>query len=649
MAVVTAPRAPVSHVGGMVVAPPTIAEPAYQGLWSWFTTVDHKRIGILYGVSAGTFFVIGGLEALVIRLQLWVPNNTLVTAQTFNALFTMHATTMIFLAIMPMGLLFFNYILPLQIGARDVAFPRLNAFSYWTFILGGIMLNVSFLLGGAPDAGWFGYANLTTRQYSPGPGIDFWMLGLQVLGVASLAGALNFFVTLLNMRAPGMSLMRMPIFCWMALITMVLLLLAFPSITVGLILLMFDRFFDTNFYSVPHGGDPILWQHLFWVFGHPEVYILILPAMGIVSEIIPVFARKPLFGYAVMVYSGIAIGFLAFGVWAHHMFAVGLGPIADAVFASSTMLIAVPTGVKIFNWIGTMFKGSVSFKTPMLFSMGFISMFIIGGLSGIMHASPPADLLQHDTYFIVAHIHYVLIGGSIFGLLAGVHYWFPKMSGRMLNETLGKWNFWTFIIFFNLTFMPMHWTGLLGMPRRVYTYGPELGVTTLNQMSTIGAIGLGFSVLLFVINIFTSLRFGEIASDDPWDGATLEWSIPSPPPAYNFARLPSVHSRDAWWALKHPERMHLDPIEVTPAAGGPAHATEQAHDVVRTATLDAPPPIIHMPSPSYWPLLCSVGLFLMAAGLLVSESIGTIAIPVFLVAGLLLLIGSIYGWSYEAP
>jgi cytochrome c oxidase subunit I len=649
MAVVTAPRAPVTHVGGMVVAPPTIAEPAYQGLWSWFTTVDHKRIGILYGVSAGTFFVIGGLEALVIRLQLWVPNNTLVTAETFNALFTMHATTMIFLAIMPMGLLFFNYILPLQIGARDVAFPRLNAFSYWTFILGGIMLNVSFLLGGAPDAGWFGYANLTTRQYSPGPGIDFWMLGLQVLGVASLAGALNFFVTLLNMRAPGMSFMRMPIFCWMALITMVLLLLAFPSITVGLILLMFDRFFDTNFYSVPHGGDPILWQHLFWVFGHPEVYILILPAMGIVSEIIPVFARKPLFGYAVMVYSGIAIGFLAFGVWAHHMFAVGLGPIADAVFASSTMLIAVPTGVKIFNWIGTMFKGSVSFKTPMLFSMGFISMFIIGGLSGIMHASPPADLLQHDTYFIVAHIHYVLIGGSIFGLLAGVHYWFPKMSGRMLNETLGKWNFWTFIIFFNLTFMPMHWTGLLGMPRRVYTYGPELGVTTLNQMSTIGAIGLGFSVLLFVINIFTSLRFGEIASDDPWDGATLEWSIPSPPPAYNFARLPSVHSRDAWWALKHPERMHLDPIEVTPAAGGPAHATEQAHDVVRTATLDSPPPIIHMPSPSYWPLLCSVGLFLMAAGLLVSESVGTIAIPVFLIAGLLLLIGSIYGWSYEAP
>jgi cytochrome c oxidase subunit 1 len=646
MAVVTAP---LSHVGGMVVAPPAIADPAYEGLWSWFTTVDHKRIGILYGVSAGTFFVIGGLEALVIRLQLWVPDNTLVSAQTFNALFTMHATTMIFLAIMPMGAAFFNFILPLQIGARDVAFPRLNAFSYWAFILGGIMLNVSFLLGGAPDAGWFGYANLTTRQFSPGPGIDFWMMGLQILGVASIAAALNFFVTILNMRAPGMGFMRMPIFTWMSLITMVLLLLAFPSITVGLILLMFDRFFNTNFYSVPHGGDPILWQHLFWVFGHPEVYILILPGMGIVSEIIPVFSRKPLFGYAVMVYSGIAIGFLAFGVWAHHMFATGLGAISDAVFASSTMLIAVPTGVKIFNWIGTMFKGSVNFKTPMLWAIGFISMFIIGGLSGIMHASPPADLIQHDTYFIVAHIHYVLIGGSIMALMAGIYYWFPKMSGRMMNETLGKWNFWTFVLFFNLTFMPMHWTGLLGMPRRVYTYGIELGVTELNQISTIGAIGLGFSVLLFVINLFTSLRFGEIAADDPWDGATLEWSIASPPPIYNFARIPTVFSRDAWWATKHPERMHLDPIEVTPLAGGPAHGAQLAHDVVATAAPEAPPPIIHMPSPSYWPLLAALGLSIMASGLLASDSFGPVTIPIFAITGLLLLIGSIYGWSFESP
>src|ERR687886_1816780 len=634
MAVVSAP---LSHAGGMVVAPPTLAQPAYRGLWSWLTTVDHKRIGILYGVSAGTFFVIGGLEALVIRLQLWVPNNTLVSAQTFNSLFTTHAITMIFLAIMPLGAAFFNFIIPLQIGARDVAFPRLNSFSYWAFILGGILLNVSFLLGGAPDAGWFGYANLTTREFSPGPGIDFWMLGLQVLGVASLAAALNFFVTIVNMRAPGLSFMRMPIFTWMSLITMVLLLLAFPSITVGLILLMFDRFFGTNFYSVPNGGDPILWQHLFWVFGHPEVYILILPAMGIISEIIPVFSRKPLFGYAVMVYSGIAIAFLAFGVWAHHMFAVGLGAIADAVFASSTMLIAVPTGVKIFNWIATMVHGSVNWKTAMLFAVGFISMFIIGGVTGIMHASPPADLIQHDTYFIVAHIHYVLIGGSIMALLAGIYYWFPKMSGRMMNETLGKWQFWTFFIFFNIPFIPLPWTGLLGIPRRGYTYGPDLGVTGLNQVSTIGAMGLGFSVLIFVVNLFVSLRGGEIASDDPWDAATLEWSIPSPPPVYNFARIPVVHSRDAWWAMKHPERMHLDPMEITPRAGGPGHARPHAHEVVEQAPAGEPTPVIHMPSPSYWPLLAALGLFVMAAGLLVSEAVGTVAIPIFAVVGVALI------------
>src|SRR6266540_3517956 len=452
------------------------------------------------------------------------------------------------------------------------------------------MLNVSFLLGGAPEAGWFGYANLTERQFSPGSGIDFWILGLQLLGVASIAAALNFFVTIVNMRAPGMTFMRMPMFCWMSLITMVLLLLAFPSITVGLILLMFDRFFDTNFYSVAHGGDPVLW---------------------------------------------------------HHMFAVCLCPLADSVFASTTMLIAVPTGVKIFNWIGTMWRGSVSFKTPMLFAVGFIAMFIIGGVTGIMHASPPADLIQTDTYFIVAHIHYVLIGGSMMALFAGIYYWFPKMSGRMLNETLGQWNFWTFFIFFNVTFMPMHWTGLLGMPRRVYTYGPELGVTGLNQVSTIGAMGLGFSVLIFVVNLFLSLRSGEPAPDDPWDGATLEWSIPSPPPAYNFARIPMVHSRDAWWAMKHPERMHLDPIEVTPLAGGPAHPTERPHEVVATEVAAAPP-IIHMPSPSYFPLLAAAGLGLMAVGLLLADAVGPGVIPIFAITGLIVLFGSIYGWSFEA-
>ncbi len=628
---------PVPHTGSLVV-PAREIDRAYRGFWSWITTVDHKRIGILYGVSAFAFFLIGGLEALVIRLQLWVPDNTLVTAQQYNELFTMHATTMIFLAIMPMSAAFFNYIIPLQIGARDVAFPRLNAFSYWAFIAGGIFLNVSFLLGGAPAAGWFGYANLTSREFSPGPGIDFWLLGLQVLGVSSIAASLNFLVTVINMRAPGMSFMRMPMFVWMSTITFTLIVLAFPSITVGLILLMFDRFFGTNFYVVQHGGDPVLWQHLFWVFGHPEVYILILPAMGIISEILPVFSRKPLFGYAVMVYSGIAIAFLSFGVWAHHMFAVGLGPLADAVFSSTTMLIAIPTGVNVFNWIGTMWGGSIRFTTAQLYAVGFISMFIIGGLSGVMHASPPADLQQTDTYFVVAHLHYVLIGGSIMALLAGIYYWFPKMSGRYLDERLGQVNFWSFLIAFNVTFLPMHWTGLLGMPRRIYTYDAALGVTTLNQVSTVGALVLGFSVLLFVVNVFVSLRRGKRAPADPWDGATLEWSIPSPPPPYNFVRIPAVATRDAFWAMKYPDRIHVDEVEPTPVAGSPATVRNVPHEVVTLAQPEAAP-VIHMPSPSYFPVLVALGLVVAASGLLLTMAL----VPV----GILLLLAGIFGWSFE--
>ncbi len=634
MAVVTAPAPPTTGVA----VPAHEVERAYRGFWSWITTVDHKRIGILYGVSAVTFFLIGGVEALVIRLQLWAPNNTLVDARTFNELFTMHATTMIFLAVMPLSAAFFNYIIPLQIGARDVAFPRLNAFSYWAFISGGILLNVSFLLGGAPDAGWFGYANLTSREFSPGPGIDFWLLGLQVLGVSSVAAALNFLVTIINMRAPGMGFMRMPIFVWMSLITFVLLVLAFPAVTVGLILLMFDRFFDTSFYIVQRGGDPILWQQLFWVFGHPEVYILILPAMGIVSEVLPVFSRKPLFGYAVMVYSGLAIAFLSFGVWVHHMFAVGLGPVADAIFASTTMLIAIPTGVKVFNWIATMWGGSIRYTTAQLFAVGFISMFIIGGLSGVMHASPPADLQQTDTYFVVAHLHYVLVGGSIMGLLAGIYYWFPKMSGRYLSEALGKLNFWTFLAAFNVTFLPMHLTGLLGMPRRVYTYSPELGVTTLNQVSTVGALALGFSVLIFVINVFVSLRGGKPAPADAWDGATLEWSTPSPPPPYNFARIPMVASRDAFWAMKYPERTHLDPMEPAPRAGGTAQGTNAPHEVELVGQ-PGEAPVIHMPSPSYFPFMIALGLVVAASGLLLTMAL----VPI----GILIMLAGIFGWSFE--
>src|SRR3954463_8024152 len=471
------------------------------GLWSWITTVDHKRIGILYGATAFLFFLLGGVEALLLRIQLGAPDNTFLSPETYNELFTMHGTTMIFLAIMPLSAMFFNFMIPLLIGARDVAFPRLNAFSYWVFLLGGLFLNASWFFGHAPDQGWFGYANLTSRQFSPGPNVDFWLLGLQILGIASLAAGLNFVVTILNMREPGMRMLRLPPFTWMALITQFLIITAFPVITVALVLLMFDRFFGTHFFLPAGGGDPILWQHLFWMFGHPEVYILILPAMGIVSEVLPTFSRKPLFGYTVVVYSGVVIAFLGWSVWSHHMFSSGLGPIADSVFAGTTMLIAIPTGVKIFNWIGTLWGGQLSFRPPMLFAIGFIAMFIIGGLSGVTHASAPADLQQTDTYYVVAHIHYVLFGGTIMGLFAGMYYWWPKMTGRMLSESLGKLHFWLTLIGMNLAFFPMHFSGLLGMPRRIYTYSAELGVTRYNEVSTLGAFLIGIAALIFLINM----------------------------------------------------------------------------------------------------------------------------------------------------
>ena len=520
------------------------------GFWSWITTVDHKRIGILYGTTAFLFFLLGGIEALIMRLQLMKPDNTLVSPEFFNSLFTMHGTTMIFLGVMPLSAMFFNYFIPLQIGARDVAFPRLNAFSYWVFLLGGLFMNFSFLLNAAPNAGWFGYANLTSQQYSPGLNTDFWVLGLQILGIASMAAAINFFVTIVNMRAPGMKMLRMPMFVWMSFITQILLLLAFPVITVALVLLMMDRHFGSHFFLPEGGGDPVLWQHLFWIFGHPEVYILILPAFGIISEVLPVFSRKPLFGYTAMVFSGAFIAFLGFGVWSHHMFATGMGPIADSFFAISTMLIAVPTGVKIFNWLGTLWGGSLQYKTPLYFALGMIAMFIIGGLSGVMHASPPADLQQTDSYFVVAHFHYVLFGGSIFGLTAGAYYWYPKMFGRMLDERMGKLHFWLMLIGFNLTFFPMHFLGLNGMPRRVYTYAAGNNFELWNQVQTWGSIVLGISLLVFMVNIWRTMKKPKDAPADPWRGATLEWAIPSPPQEFNFAEVPAVHSSTPVWDLR---------------------------------------------------------------------------------------------------
>ena len=592
------------------------------GVWSWITTIDHKRIGILYGVTAFIMFLTGGLEALYIRLQLSLPNQDFVSPEVYNQLFTMHGTTMIFLAIMPMGAAFFNFVIPLQIGARDVAFPRLNAFSYWTFLAGALMLKLSWFMGGAPNAGWFGYAPITGAAYNPGQGIDFWILSLQILGVASLAAAFNFIVTIVNMRAPGLSLMRLPLFTWMTLVTSILLVLAFPVITVALIELMFDRFFGTNFFVPSAGANPLLWQHLFWIFGHPEVYILILPAMGIVSEIVPTFSRKPLFGYPVVVLSGVIIGFMGWMVWSHHMFTVGLGPIANSVFALTTMAIAVPTGVKIFNWIGTIWGGSVSMKTPMLFSVGFVALFIVGGLSGVMHSSAASDAQQQDTYFIIAHIHYVLFGGSIVALLAGVYYWFPKVTGRLMDETVGKINFWLMFIGMNIAFFPMHFLGLDGMPRRIVTYDSDMGWNLWNLVSSLGALLVALSVLVFMINVIRSYRKGEVAGADPWDARTLEWSIPSPPPEYNFAQIPVVHDRDAFWAQKR------EGVRAVPVAGG-----SEEHDV-------------HLPQPSYWPFVVSVGLLIAGYGLIYLGNNNPIAIAVAVI-GTFIAMFAVYAWSFE--
>ena len=559
---------------------PRQVEKSRSGIWDWMTTIDHKKIGIMYGAAALFFFVLGGIEALLIRWQLATPEAAVIDPDLYNQLFTMHGVTMVFLVGMPIAVAFFNYVVPLQIGARDVAFPRLNAFSFWVFLFGGLFMYASWFIGAAPDGGWFGYANLSSKQYSPGPNMDFYALGLQILGIGSIAGGVNFITTIINLRAPGMKLMRMPLFTWMAFVTSFIIITALPVLAVALFMLTFDRYWDTNFFNVAAGGDPILWQHLFWLFGHPEVYILILPAFGIASDVIPTFSRKPLFGYAIMVFSGALIGFISWGVWSHHMFTTGLGPIADSFFTISTMIIAIPTGVKIFNWLATMWGGAIRFTTSMLFSIAMVALFTIGGISGIMHSASPADLQQHDTYFVVAHFHYVLIGGLLMGVFSGFYYWYPKVTGRFMSETLGKWHFWLFVLGFNLTFFPMHWVGLLGMPRRVYTYSEELGLGDLNMFMSLAALLMAFGSLAFVWNLVRSWRRGEEAGPNPWGAATLEWATTSPPPEFNFAELPEVRSRNPLW--DHPES--FDEAVYTEPEGG-----------------------VHMPNPSFWPLITAAG------------------------------------------
>jgi cytochrome c oxidase subunit 1 len=536
----------------------------------------------------------------------------------------MHGTTMIFLAVMPLFSAFSNYLIPLQIGARDVAFPRLNALSYWVFLFGGLFIYSGVLLGNIADNGWFNYAPNSGLSYSPGHGIDFWDLGLQIVGIASLVGAVNLITTCLNMRAPGMTLMRMPIFTWMALVTQFLLLFAIPVITVALFLLMFDRMFGGNFFVVSEGADPLLWQHMFWIFGHPEVYIMIMPAFGIVSEVIPVFSRKPLFGYPFMVFSGIAIGFMGWGVWAHHMFASGAGPVTVAAFSLSTMFIAVPTGVKIFNWIATLWGGKLRFTTAMLFAVGLVTQFTIGGLSGVTHAVSPADTQQTDTYYIVAHFHYVLFGGALFGVFAGLYFWWPKIFGRFLSERLGKLHFWVWFVGFNLTFGPMHVLGLQGQPRRTATYAPGMGWDLMNLLSTIGAFTIALGFLIFVYNVIAS-RNNVLNDPDPWDARSVEWGTASPPPAHNFDVEPTVTHLDEWWHRKYEtdERGKLRRREKF------EHLADPDFDASG----------VHLPSPSYWPIIVAAGLPLVAYGLIYTYWLAALG-GLFVVAGL-------FGWGFE--
>ncbi|TMG51420.1 MAG: cytochrome c oxidase subunit I [Chloroflexi bacterium] len=536
----------------MTAIPLWVRRPAGERV-GWLRTVDHKEIGVLYIGMGVAFFAVGGLEALLLRAQLATPESRLVDPLTYDQAFTVHGVTMILLAIVPLLVGFANYLVPLMIGAPDVAYPRLNALSFWLSLVGGIILYFSFLAGGAPDTGWFSYAPLAERSFAPGPGVDYYILGLAVNGAGTIIGAINLTVTILLMRCPGMAISRVPLFVWMTLVTTILILGAYPALTAALVMLFVDRQLGGHFFDPAGGGQAVLWQHLFWFFGHPEVYIMVLPAMGMISEIIPVFSGKPIFGYRFVAGSSVAIAFLSFGVWAHHMFAVGLGEMENAIFSATSMLIAVPTGVKIFNWIATMVGGRIRLTTPMLFAIGFIAMFVIGGLSGVSLAVVPIDLAVTDSYYVVAHLHYVLFGGTMLGVFAGGYYWFPKMTGRLLDEGLGKLHFWATFAGFNLTFLPQHWLGAVGMPRRVFTYAASTGWGPLNLVSTIGAAILAVAMVIFAVNLVRSLRSGEVAGDDPWDAFTLEWATSSPPPPENFPVTPAVSGRRPLWDRKHPE------------------------------------------------------------------------------------------------
>ncbi|MEK4228612.1 cbb3-type cytochrome c oxidase subunit I [Solibacillus sp. FSL H8-0538] len=574
-------------------------------VWDYLTTVDHKKIAIMYLVAGTLFFAIAGFEALLMRVQLMIPNNDFISAGLFNELLTMHGTTMLFLAATPLLFAFMNAIVPLQIGARDVAFPFLNSLGFWLFFLGAIFLHLSFFMGGAPDAGWTSYASLSL--YSPGHGIDFYVLGLQISGAGTLISGINFLVTIITMRAPGMTFMRMPLFTWTSMVSSALILFAFPPLTVGLFLMLVDRMFGANFFDHTMGGNTIIWEHLFWIFGHPEVYILVLPAFGLFSEIIPVFARKRLFGYSSMVFATILIGFLGFMVWAHHMFTTGLGATANAIFAVATMAIAVPTGMKVFNWIMTIWGGSIKVTVPMLYALGFIPSFVAGGVTGVMQATAPLDYQLHDSYFIVAHFHYVIVGGIVTALFGSAHFYWPIMFNRTLGEKLGVLTFWVFFIGFHLTFFLQHFLGLMGMPRRVFTYMGGQGWDLFNMISTVGAMMMGLGVVLLVINVLLSIKSEPVNRRDYWgDGRSLEWALETPLPFYNFKQTPLVRGYDPYWIEK---------------SEGNKEGMVYAEPVGE----------IHMPNNSILPLVISIGTFVAAFGALYHPDGVSWSIPVIVI------------------
>jgi cytochrome c oxidase subunit 1 len=572
------------------------------GLLGWLASINHKSIGRRFIVTAFGFFVAGGLLAALMRLQLARPQNTLIGPDFYNQLFTMHGTTMMFLFAVPVMQAVSVYLVPLMLGTRSIAFPRLNAYAYWVYLLGGLMLYIAFLLNTGADAGWFAYPPLSGPEYSPGKRVDFWAQMITFTELSALVEAIVLITTVFKLRAPGMTLNRIPLFVWAMLVTAFMVLFAMPSVMLASTALILDRLVGTHFYNPAENGDALLWQHLFWFFGHPEVYLIFVPGLGFISAIIPTFARRPIFGYSAMVLSLIATAFLAFGLWVHHMFATNLPELGKSFFTAVSMMIAIPTAVQIFCWIATLATGRLNFKTPLLFVLAFFFILLMGGLTGIMLASVPLDLQLHDTYFVVAHLHYVLIGGAVFPLFGVIYYWFPKFTGRLMSERLGRWNFWLFFIGFNVAFFPMHWLGLKGMPRRVYTYPADQGWDAMNLVATLGAVTIAISVLLFIINVWRSVRHGAPAGDNPWGASTLEWATTSPPPAANFVQLPVVHGREPLWEA------WPNPRFVTGLA-------LNQREMLTTTVLDAlPDHRVVFPVPTLWPFVGAVATTVLFVG-----------------------------------